>query len=49
MKKYNVKTCIYGHLHGESSHKEAKEGLINGIKFKLVSCDYTDFELVEIV
>jgi len=45
MKKYNVTKCIYGHLHGEKSHKEAKEGIINGIDFKLVSCDYTEFDL----
>ena len=48
MKKYNVKTCIYGHLHGETAHKEAKEGIIEGINFKLVSCDYTKFDLVSI-
>lgn len=48
MKKYNVSTCIYGHLHGETAQKEAKEGNINDIEFKLVSCDYTKFDLVEI-
>ena len=48
MKKYNIKTCIYGHLHGETAHKEAKVGLINGIEFKLVSCDYTKFDLNKI-
>ena len=48
MKKYNVTTCIYGHLHGEIAHKEAKQGLIEGIDFKLVSCDYTNFNLVNI-
>ena len=46
MKKYNVSTCIYGHLHGEMAQKEAKEGKISEIDFKLVSCDYTDFNLV---
>ena len=45
MKKYNVTTCIYGHLHGEMAHKEAKQGEIQGIDFKLVSCDYTKFDL----
>jgi len=39
MTKYNVKKCIYGHLHGEA-HKEAVEGKIDGIDIKLVSCDY---------
>ncbi len=47
MKQYSVKKCIYGHLHG-ASHKEAKEGKIEGIDFKLVSCDYTDFKLLRI-
>lgn len=45
MKKYNVKKCVYGHLHGEA-HKEAIEGDIGGIEIKLVSCDYTDFNLL---
>ncbi|MBO4816468.1 MAG: metallophosphoesterase [Clostridia bacterium] len=48
MKKYNITKCIYGHLHGENSHKEAKEGLIEEIEFKLVSCDYTKFNLIKI-
>ena len=48
MKKYNVKTCIYGHLHGENAHKEVKEGKIEEIEFKLVSSDYTKFDLVKI-
>lgn len=48
MKKYNVRTCIYGHLHGEMAHEEAKQGIIEGIDFKLVSCDYTNFNLVNI-
>lgn len=48
MKKYNVKTCIYGHIHGKDAHKEAFVGDYKGIDIKLVSCDYTDFKLVEI-
>ena len=48
MKKYNVTNCIYGHLHGEESHKEAKEGNIYNINFKLVSCDYLKFDLKKI-
>ena len=47
MKDYNVKTCLYGHLHGES-HKEAFEGIIDGINFKLVSSDYLDFKLYKL-
>ena len=47
MEKYNVKKCIYGHLHADS-HKEAVEGNINGIEYKLVSSDYLDFDLERI-
>ena len=48
MKKYNIKTCYYAHLHG-NSHKEAVEGILDGIEYKLISGDYLDFKLVEIV
>ncbi len=48
MQKYNVKKCIYGHLHGES-HIEAVEGNVCGIEFKLVSADYLDFKLYKLV
>ena len=47
MKKYNVKTCIYGHIHGESG-KDAIQGNINGINFIMVSSDQTKFDLVKI-
>jgi len=48
MKMYNVKKCIYGHLHSES-HKEAVEGNIEGIDFELVSADYLNFKLKKII
>ena len=48
MKKYNVKQCFYGHLHGES-HKEAVEGIIEGIEFRLISSDYLNFDLLKLV
>lgn len=47
MKKYNVKKCVYGHLHGEA-HREAIEGDIGGVEIKLISCDYTGFKLVSL-
>ena len=47
MQKYNVKKCIYGHLHGES-HSEAIEGNVGGIELKLVSADYVNFKLIKI-
>ena len=47
MKKYNVSKCIYGHLHGNSI-KDAVEGIIDGIEFKLVSADSLNFEPIKI-
>lgn len=47
MQKYNVKKCIYGHLHGEVK-KECVEGNIGGIELKLISADYLDFRLHKI-
>lgn len=46
MKKYNVKKCFYGHLHSDS-HKEAIEGVVEGIEFKLISSDYLNFDLIK--
>ena len=42
MQKYEVKTCIYGHLHGEAG-KKAVEGLYEGIEFIFVSSDHLGF------
>ena len=47
MRKYNVKKCIYGHLHGESI-KEAIQGNIKGIDTKLLSADGVNFKLIKI-
>lgn len=48
MNEYNVEKCIYGHLHGKA-HNDAIQGNIDGIEFKLVSCDYTSFKLQKII
>ncbi len=42
LKKYEVRRCFYGHLHGYS-HQLAQEGLWDGIEFRLTSADYLDF------
>lgn len=47
MKQYNVRKCIYGHIHGEGQ-KEAKQGMIDGIDIKMVSSDYLKFDLLKI-
>ena len=48
LEKYEVKYCVYGHIHGEN-HVLAFEGERNGVNYKLVSCDTQGFELTKIV
>ncbi|OPZ89793.1 MAG: Calcineurin-like phosphoesterase [Firmicutes bacterium ADurb.Bin419] len=43
MGKYNVKRCIYGHLHG-AGFKSSVVGEVDGINFDLVSADYLNFK-----
>lgn len=43
MKNYGVNICIYGHLHGRKS-SSAIEGVIDGIRYHLVSADYLRFK-----
>ena len=47
MKKYSVTKCVYGHLHS-ASHRNAIEGKIDGIEYKLVSGDYLGFNPVKL-
>ncbi|MCD7771779.1 MAG: metallophosphoesterase [Oscillospiraceae bacterium] len=42
LKKYNVKLCFYGHLHGKT-HRFAVNGEKYGINFRLISSDYLQF------
>lgn len=49
MQKYKVKKCLYGHLHGEALTKEVVEGDIGGIETCLVSSDYLNFKLKNIL
>lgn len=43
LKKYQVRKCYYGHLHG-ASHGLAIEGLWDGVEFRLVSADKLNFQ-----
>lgn len=47
MKKYKIKKCFYGHLHGNSI-QDAIEGIVDGIQLKLVSADGLDFKLLKV-
>ena len=42
LKKYEVRRCFYGHLHG-GSHALAVQGPWDGTDFRLVAADYLDF------
>ena len=42
LKKYEVRRCFYGHLHGPS-HGLAMEGLWDGIDFRLLAADKLNF------
>lgn len=48
MKRYDVRQCYYGHLHGPS-HALAMEGLWDGIEYKLVSADRLNFRPMRIL
>lgn len=42
LNEYGIKKCCFGHLHGEAA-KYSVDGSINGINFKLISCDRLKF------
>ncbi len=42
MQSYEVKICLYGHLHGDD-HAKAAEGEIEGITYYFTACDYLSF------
>ena len=48
LKKYEVRRCFYGHLHG-GSHRLAVQGMWDGIEFRLVSADYLNFHPFKVI
>lgn len=48
LKRYDVRQCYYGHLHGPS-HALAMEGLWDGVEYKLVSADRLNFRPMRIL
>ena len=48
LKKYGVRQCFYGHLHG-GSHKLAMEGLWDGVNYRLLSADYLNFRPYRVI
>lgn len=38
-----IRTCYFGHIHGNQASKRAIRGHYQGIKMHLISCDYVNF------
>lgn len=49
LEEYNVKYCLYGHIHGGDNHIQTFEGERCGVFYKLVSCDTQDFKLTKVI
>ena len=43
LKKYNIKKCYFGHVHGNFASKVVSQGEYSGIKMQLISADYLKF------
>lgn len=48
IKKYDINKCVYGHLHAYA-HKNAINGTIDGVDYRLVSCDFLNFMPLKII
>ena len=48
LKRYEVRQCYYGHLHG-ASHGLAMEGQWDGIEFRLVAADKLNFQPYQVL
>lgn len=48
LESFNVKHCIYGHLHGASALKSL-DGCHHSIHYHLVACDHLNFQLKKIL
>ncbi|MGN1318320.1 MAG: metallophosphoesterase [Lachnospirales bacterium] len=49
IKEYNVKTVIYGHLHGVNSFYSSYQGNVDGVNYSLVSADFLNFKPIKIL
>ncbi len=47
LRNAGIRECIYGHLHGNSIGN-AVQGVVDGVRYDLVSCDALGFELMEV-
>lgn len=47
-RRYGVKKVYYGHLHSRYGFQNAFEGRLDDADYRLISCDYTGFRLVDV-
>ena len=48
LKRYDVRRCFYGHLHG-ASHALAMEGVWDGVEYRLVAADKIGFQPIVVL
>ena len=41
--EFDVRICVYGHLHDQQSQRMAAQGNIDGIEYYLIACDWLQF------
>lgn len=47
MERYGVSLATYGHLHGNHL-KSVFEGTLRGVEYRMVSCDYLQFQVADL-
>ena len=47
LKEYDVKTCIYGHIHGKANELW-KDEVVDGIDYHLISCNLIGFNPIKL-
>jgi len=48
LERYGVMRCYYGHIHSKG-HRQAVQGVIEGINYQMVSADYLQFQPLKIL
>ncbi|WP_269449059.1 metallophosphoesterase [Ferroacidibacillus organovorans] len=47
LEAYNVKLCVYGHLHG-NAHQTRVEGIVRNVDYHLVAADFLKFSPLQL-
>jgi len=43
LQRYQVRLCVYGHLHGAAAHATAAQGVFGGVCYQLIAADHLAF------